>query len=122
MTETNEALLNALPGADADTLTSQEIMSHLDETALDTYVKLQETFETDGWPLIRDRLLDLSNQAGFDGANADTWEECNKQRGRREAYYFASQLADAFVAEYEGVAREAIAAKDTVTLDDDLTP
>ncbi len=122
MTDQNEALLAALPGADQPNLSSQEIMQHLDDTARDTFVKLQETFESDGWPLIRDRLLDLSNRAGIDGSNAESWEACKEQRGRREAYWFASQLHESFITEYEGVAREAIEQAGTVTLDDDLTP
>ena len=116
MTDQNEALLAALPDAEDEALTSQEIMMHLDDEGRERFVKLQETFETEGWVLLKEWCVYQANVAGVKGANAETWEDCKEQKGRRMAWLDASNMAETFIAQNEQVAREAIEAAEDEAL------
>lgn len=116
----NEALLAAAPDAEQEHLSSQDIMLHINDTQRERFVKLQETFESDGWRLIVEWCDMKAMEAGFNGANCKSWEDNREQHGRRDAWMQASKLADTFMNEFEMVAQAAIANTENDEDEDDL--
>lgn len=117
----NEALLAAAPGAVPEHLSSQEIMLHINDEQRDRFVKLQETFESSGWRLVKEWCDMKAVEAGYNGANAKSWEDNREQYGRRDAWKQASELADTFMNEFELVAQTIITDKENNEVEDDLT-
>lgn len=74
-----------------------EMMSFLSDAERDRFVKLQETFESDGWRLIVDYANAKAVQHGIDGSNAASWDKCLENRGARFAWDQVSKLADEFM-------------------------
>lgn len=86
---------------------THELMAYLSDEERDRFVKLQETFETDGWRLI----VAYANQKvvyhGVEGSNASSWEKVNENRGAREAWNQVARLADEFMNAFEAAAQSA---------------
>lgn len=114
----NEALL--LNQEDDDRLDDQTIMLYLNDTQRERFVKMQETFETEGWTLIREWFQYKSMEALQGGANATTWETNREQYGARQAFNTAATLDDSFMNEFEAVAQSVIASREEAELADSL--
>ena len=83
----NEALIAAQEGADVG-LSDQEIYQQLTGVELDRFLKLQATFESDGWSIIQEWCATKEVEAGVSGANAASWEDNREQYGRRIAWLY----------------------------------
>lgn len=84
---------------------THELMAWLSDVERDRFVKLQETFETDGWRLVVEYARGKVVQHGVDGSNAATWEKTNEHRGARAAWDQVAHLADEFMNAFEQAAR-----------------
>jgi hypothetical protein len=100
---------------EVETMTTQELMSWLDDKERDRFVKLQETFETDGWKLITQYCEQKVIYHGIEGANSATWEKVNENRGAREAWRQVMAMADEFMNAFSAAAESAKA--DAAALD-----
>jgi ethanolamine ammonia-lyase small subunit len=102
---TNEAIKNLEEASDA--MSTHEIMKWLNDAERDRFVKLQETFESDGWKILREYAQAQVAMNGIAGANAKTWEENRVAYGTRSAWDSVSRLEDEFMNAFELSAREA---------------
>lgn len=91
---------------DEERMSDAEIMEYLDDTAKDRYLKLQRTFESDGWALLVEYAQAKAFQAGVEGANAKSWDDNRRAYGNRQAWEEMAQFADAFMNEFEMVAQQ----------------
>lgn len=113
---TNEAIKNLDEATDA--MSSHEIMKWLNDVERDRFVKLQETFESSGWRLLREYAHAQVAMNGIAGANAKTWEENRVAFGTRQAWDAVARLEDEFMNAFELSASEAKASATESTLED----
>lgn len=116
----NEALFAAVNPEDPDALDSQTILKNLGDAERQRYAALQDTFESDGWPLILEWAGIQQLQALKNGADADSWEQSCEERGVRRAWGNVLNLEDTLMVQFELLARQAIERDELETLEDDL--
>jgi hypothetical protein len=83
---------------------THELMAYLNDMERDRFVKLQETFETDGWRLLSQYANEKVIYHGVQGSNATSWEKVNEHRGARETWRQVARWADEFMNAFEAAA------------------
>ena len=100
---TNEALVGVGPDVES-VMPTHELMSWLGDAERDRFVKMQETFETDGWRLIREYALAKITEHVVNGANAKSWDDTRAHLGARLAWDQVSKMDADFMNAFEQAA------------------
>ena len=89
-----------------DSMDIIEIFKHLNDEQKERYLKLQKTFESDGWSLLVDMATTKGTDAFSRAAYASSWEENRIFVGQHIVYESFKNLKETVDAEFEQLAAE----------------
>lgn len=83
---------------------TMEILKNLTADQQESFIKLEETFGTDGWGLLKKWAEDRAVAAKDRAAYAGSWEENRIAVGAEQVYLQIASLGDSFVTEFAELA------------------